>query len=116
MHAVTVIKKMLFKNSKLLRVDVGDLQSEKENLSDFLRSHFKVVSSLNNEGLELNDEDVSPQELERMVNKFVYHRNLNITHYVALEKNVVKINRFEHSKKIRENKNPRSPAIIAHGW
>jgi len=61
-------------------------------------------------------EDVSPQELERIVNKFVYHQNLNSTHWVALERNVVKINRFKHPKKTKENKNPVSPSIITHGW
>jgi hypothetical protein len=95
---------------------MGDLQSEKENLSNFLRSHFKVDSSPSYEGLNLNTEDVPPRELERMVNKFVYHRNLNSTHWVALEKNAVKINRFKHHKKTKENKHPVSPSIITHGW
>jgi hypothetical protein len=107
---------LLFKHTNQLKVDLGDLQSEKENLSNFLRSHFKVDSSSSNEDLKLNAEDVSPQELERIVNKFVYHRNLNSTHWVALEKNVVKINRFKHPKKTKENKNPVSPSIITHGW
>ena len=97
-------------------MDLGDLQSEKENLSNFLRSHSKLGSFPCHEGLNLNVEDVSPQELERIVNKFVYHRNLNSTHWVALERNVVKINRFKHPKETKENKNPVSPSIIKHGW
>lgn len=107
---------MFFKHNDELKVDLGDLQSEKENLSIFLRSHFKIDSSPSREGLKLNVEDVSPQELERIVNKFVYHRNLNSTHWVALERNVVKISRFKHPKKTKENKNPVSPSIITHGW
>jgi hypothetical protein len=97
-------------------VDLGDLQSEKENLLNFLSSHFKIDSSPSPEGLNLKVEDVSPTELERIVNKFVYHRNLNSTHWVALEKNVVKINRFKHSEKTKKNKNPITPSIITHGW
>jgi hypothetical protein len=107
---------LLFKHKDQLKVDLGDLQNEKENLSDFLRSHLKVDSSPSDEGLKLNAEDVSPQELEKIVNKFVYHRNLNSTHWVALEKNVVKINRFKHPKKTKHNKKPVSPSIITHGW
>jgi hypothetical protein len=95
---------------------MGDLQSEKENLSNFLRSHLKVDSTPTPEGLKLNTENVSSQELERIVNKFVYHRNLNGTHWVATEKNIIKINKFEHPKKTRKNKNPTSPSIITHGW
>jgi hypothetical protein len=107
---------LLFKRTNELKVDLGDLESEKENLSNFLRSHFKINSSSNYEGLKLDAEDVSPQELERMVNKFVYHRDLNNTHWVALERNVVKINRFKHSKKNKKNKNPLPPSKISHGW
>jgi hypothetical protein len=95
---------------------MGDLQSEKENLSNFLRAHLKVDSTPTHEGLKLNTKNVSPQELERTVNKFVYHRNLNSTHWVAIEKNIIKINKFEHSKKTKKNKNPTSPSIITHGW
>jgi len=93
-----------------------DLDNEKENLSNFLRIHFRLHSSLNNVGLELNEEDVSPQELAKMVNKFVYHKNLNSTHWVALENKIVKINQFKHAKKTKENKNPVTPSIIKHGW
>lgn len=108
---------LLFKHSdQQLKVDLGDLQSEKKNLSDFLHSHLKVGSFPSDEGLNLNAKDVSPQELERIVNKFVYHRNLNVTHWVALEKNIVKIKRFKHPKKTKRNKNAVSPSIITHGW
>lgn len=98
-------------------MDLGDLQNEKENLSNFLRVHLKVDSSPSPEGLRLNTETVSPEELERIVNKFVYHRNLNSTHWVALEKHTVKINKFEHpEKKPKKNRNPLTPSIIKHGW
>ena len=36
---------MFFKHSDELKVDLGDLQSEKEHLSIFLRSQFKIDSS-----------------------------------------------------------------------
>jgi hypothetical protein len=95
---------------------MGDLQGEKEDLSAYLESHFKIESSPLNEGLSINAEKVSPQELERIVNKFVYHRNLNSTHWVELDKNVVKIRKFEHTEKTKKNKHPITPSIIKHGW
>jgi hypothetical protein len=107
---------LLFKRNDQLKIDLGDLQNERENLLNFLRSHFNVDASPSREGLNLNAKAVAPQELERIVNKFVYHQNLNGTHWVALEENVVKINRFKHSKKTKENKNPVSPSTITHGW
>jgi hypothetical protein len=95
---------------------MGDLQSEKEKLASFLLSHYKINSSPGYEGLNLNPKDVPPLELERMVNKFVYHQDLNGTHWVALEGNVVKINRFKPQKKDKKNKHPVAPTKISHGW
>jgi len=100
----------------VVRVDMGDLDGEKENLANFLRSQFKLNSSITGEGLELKMEDVSTHALARMVNKFVYRKNLNSTHWVTVENNVVKINRFKHQKKAKKNKHPTTPSTIKHGW
>ncbi len=108
--------KLVFKHESHLKVDMGDLQGEKEALSSFMHSQFNLNSSSSHEGLELNAEQVSPQELERIVNKFVYHKNLNNAYWATLEKNVVKINKFKRHKKIKENKHPLTPSIIKHGW
>ena len=83
------------------KVDIGDLENEKENLANFLRAHFRINSSVTRKGLELKMEDDSPRTLTRMVNKFVYRRKLNCTHCVTARKNVVKISRFNKPKKNR---------------
>ena len=85
----------------VVKVKIGDLEHEKENLANFLRSQFSLNSSITRKGLELNMEDGSTQALARMVNKFVYRRNLNRTHWVTVEHNVVKINRLNHKKKAK---------------
>jgi hypothetical protein len=100
----------------VVKVDVGDLDVEKENLANFLRSQFKLNSSIISEGLKLNLEDVSTYALARAVTKFVYRKNLNSTHWVTVENNVVKINRFKHEKKEKKNKHPTTPSTIKHGW
>jgi hypothetical protein len=51
-----------------------------------------------------------------MVNKFVYRKNLNGTHWVEVKNNVVKINRFKKEKKAKVNKHPTTASTIKHGW
>jgi hypothetical protein len=95
---------------------MADLDCEKENLANFLLSHSKLNSSITPKGLEINVEDVSVFALAEMVKKFVYHKNLNSSHWVTVESNVVKIQRFKHQKKSKVNKHPVTPSIIKHGW
>lgn len=108
---------MLFRRKNKLKVDLGELQDEREHLSSFLRSSLKVdVTSSGNE-LLVDAEKLSPQELKAIVNKFVYHRNLNNTYWVALESGVVKINKFKGVKKHEKRKKEGTqPSIITHGW
>ena len=100
----------------VVKVNMTDLDGEKENLANFLLSQFKLNSSITPGGLELNMEDVSTYALARSVNKFVYRKNLNRTHWVTVENNVVKINRFNNQKKAKKNKHPTTASIIKHGW
>jgi hypothetical protein len=111
------VKDLLFKHKSLVKVDMADLDSEKENLANFLRSQFKLNSSITPGGLELNMEDVSTYALARMVNKFVYHKNLNSTHWVTVENNVVKINRFKGTTKKKEKHKKSMPhQTITQSW
>lgn len=100
----------------VVKVDMGDLDEEKENLASFLLKQFKLNSSIIREGLELNMSDVSSYALAREVTKFVYRKNLNSTHWVEVENNVVKINRFKHQKPVKKNKHPTTASTIKHGW
>jgi hypothetical protein len=97
-------------------VDLGDLKGEKENLSSFLHLKLKVnIVPIENK-LVVDSESIPAQELQRLVIKFVYHRNLNTTHWASLEGKTVKINAFKSSKKPeKRNKNPTSPTF-AHGF
>jgi len=107
---------LMFKSQSPVKVEMNDLDSEKESLANFLRKHFKLNSSLNQEGLELNGADVTTYELLRMVNKFVNSKGLNSAHWVNVEGNVVKINRFKHEKKEKKKKHPLTASTIRHGW
>ena len=108
---------MFLRRKRKLKVDLGELKDERESLSSFLRSKLKVdVTSSGNKVL-VDSENLSPQELKRLVNKFVYHRNLMNKYWVALESNVVKINKFKHAEKKEKRKRKGTPpSTIKHGW
>ena len=85
-----------------LRVDLGDLQSEKERLSSFLQLKLKVNVVPVGDKLSVKSEKLYAQELQRVVTKFVYHRSLNSTHWVSVEGSTVRINRFKGAAKKKE--------------
>ena len=95
---------------------MSDLDEEKESLANFLQKHFKLNYKVIHDGLELNGEEVSTFELQRMVNKFVNSKRLNLTHWVAVESNVVKIKKFNHKKEEKKSKHPQTASTIRHGW
>jgi hypothetical protein len=59
----------------MLKVDLGELKDETESLSDFLTSKFKLNVTSRGNQIFVESENLSSKELERLVNKFVYHQN-----------------------------------------
>ncbi len=108
---------MFLRRKRKLKVDLGDLEDEKESLSSFLHSKFKVAVTSTGNKLLVDSENLSPKELKKMVNKFVYHRNLMNQYWVAQENDVVKINKFKHTeKKEKRKKKGTPPSTFKHGW
>jgi hypothetical protein len=108
---------LLFRRKNKLKVDMSELQDEREHLSSFLRSSLKVNVTSTDTKLLIDSEELSSQELKGLVSKFVYHRNLNNTYWVALEGGVVKINKFKGVKKHeKRKKHGTQPSTITHGW
>lgn len=108
---------MFFRRKNKLKVDLGEMQDEREHLSSFLRSSLKVDVTSSGNKLLLDSEELSSQKLKGLVTKFVYHRNLNNTYWVALEDDVVKISKFKSAKKNKKRKKEvTQPSIIKHGW
>jgi hypothetical protein len=100
-----------------LRVDLGDLQNEKEHLSSFLQSNLKVPVVPVGNKLAVNSEKLSAQELQRAVTKFVYHKNFNNTHWVSIEGTTFKINRFKGTTKKKEKHAKSMPhQTAAQSW
>jgi len=109
---------VFWRRKKRLEVDLGELDSdEKELLSDFLHSTLNVDVTLSGNKVSVDSEGLSLEKLKRLVNKFVYHKNLNHKYWVALEGGVVKIKKFEKAKKQEKRKKETTPPqTISHGW
>ena len=108
---------MLFKKFKSqLQVDLGDLKDETERLSSFLRDTLKVEVTASQNRLIVESEKLSPEELQKVVNKFVYRQHLNGTHWVSLDGSVVKIKQFDKAKKVEKNKKQGTAPKFAHGF
>lgn len=114
---------MLFRRKnrrqKELQVELGDLQNEKEHLSNFLQSKLKVFVTPAGNQLTVNSENLSAQELHHLVTKFVYRHHFNSTHCVSVKGRTVKINRFKRTTKKKEkhkkNTSPHQTAIQSWG-
>ena len=108
---------LFMSRKRKLKVDLGELKNEKKFLSSFLRSKLRVdVTSSGNKVL-VDSENLSPIELKRLVNKFVYHRNLMNRYWVAVEGGTVKFNKFKRSGKHEKRKKKGTPpSTIKHGW
>lgn len=106
----------MFSGRKKLRVDCGELEDEKEPLSNFLRKSFDEEVASDDHNLLVDSGKLSAQELKELVNKFIYHKHLNNKYWVALEGNAVKIHTFKEKKSEKRKKPSPPPATIKHGW
>jgi len=100
-----------------LKVDLGELENERESLASFLRTTLKVEATSDGNTVSVDSEKSSPQELKRLVSKFIYHRRLNNEYWVALEGGTVKIKKLKGVKESEERKKKVTPpSTIKHGW
>jgi hypothetical protein len=107
---------LFLRRERKLEVDLRELKDERESLSSFLGSKLEAKVSLMENKLFVYSDLLSPSELKRLVNKFVYHKNLNHQYWVGLEGDVVKVNKFKHSDKKEKQKEGITPSTIKHGW
>lgn len=109
---------MFLRRRKKLKVDIRELGDEKESLFDFLRSKLRIEITATENELSMDSEDLSPKELKRLVNKFIYHRSLMNKYWGALTDNVVKVKKFKHVEKREKKQKGKKipPSTIKHGW
>jgi len=106
----------LFSGRKKLKVDLGELEDEKEPLSSFMRKSLNEKVAFDGHNLLIDSEKLSIQELKVLVNKFIYHRHLSNEYWVAVEGGVVKIRRFKEKKSEKRKRPAAPPSTIKHGW
>jgi hypothetical protein len=106
------------RRKRRLEVYVAELEKEeRDQLSGFLHLTLKVDVSLSGSKVFVGSEGLSLEELRKLVNKFVYHRNLNRKYWVAVEGGGVRISRFEKAKKREKRRGEGTPPqTITHGW
>jgi len=78
---------------------LGELKDECETLSSFLSSKLKADLTSRGNKIYVDSNSSSSSELKRLVNKVVYRRHLNHKYSVALEGDIVKVNKFKRFKK-----------------
>ena len=110
------MRDLLFKHKSTVKVDMADLDNEKENLAIFLRNQFNLNTSIAPKGLELNGE-VTSCSAAIMVKKFLHRKNLDSTHWVTIENDVVKISKFKGTNKKKEKHKKSMPhQNITQSW
>jgi hypothetical protein len=111
------LNELFFRSRRKLEVDLVELESEGESLSRFLRSRIKANVTLSGNKISIESEELPPQELKRLVTKFIYRGNLSNRYWVALENDEVKIYRFKAVEKREKRKRETTPpSTIKHGW
>ncbi len=115
---VIEVDDVFLRRRKRLAVDLDGLETDhRALLSDFLRSSLSVDIVLSGGKVFVDSGRVSSEELRRLVNKFVYHRNLNRRFWVALDGDTVRIHLFEKAKKRERRKRETTPPrTVTHGW
>ena len=107
---------MFLRKERKLKVDLSELKDELEPMSSFLGSKLEAkVTSMGNK-LFVYSDSLSPSELKKLVNKFVYHKNLNHKYWVGLNGDNVKLHKFQHADKKEKQKEGTTPSTIKHGW
>jgi|SRR5208337_745293 len=85
------------------KVDLHELENEKESLASYLRT--RLEGSVASSGSEvIVSGNLSAKELERKVNKFVYSQELSNKYWVALEGEIVKVHKFKHHEEKRKRR------------
>jgi hypothetical protein len=108
---------LLFGRKNKPQVDLGDLHGEKANLTSFLQSKLKFTITENQNRLLLDSDTLPSVELQRIVTKFLYHKNLNNTHYASLDGNLVRINTFKGvNKKTKKTKKDTLHQTATQSW
>jgi hypothetical protein len=81
-------------------VDLRELESERSNLSTFLRS--KIQGEITIDGMRVvvdtGEERLSPREVKTSVKRFLHSRGFSTTYRVTVEQGLVRVSRRRQEK------------------
>jgi hypothetical protein len=108
---------LLFGRKDQLKIDLGDISAERENLHKFLGSKLKVEPTIIQGKIVFESNSVSPQEVQRLVTKFIYARNLNTRHWASLDGSTIRIQNFKGiEKKVEKHKKSAPAETPTQSW
>ncbi len=107
---------LLFGNKNKLQVNLGDLEGESQHLCEFLKIALKTEVKNDKSKVIIESDHISPSDLQHAATKFLYKRNLNGSHWVSMEGNIAKIQRFKGSKKSEKEKKTPAHQSITQSW
>ncbi len=93
-------------------IDLRELESERSNLSAFLRSKIQGEISIDGKRLivDAGEGRLSPREAKTNVKRFLHSRGLSTTYRVTVEDEVVRVGKRRHEKDRKVKKGtPPSP-------
>jgi hypothetical protein len=107
---------LIFGNKNKLQVNLGDLEDESQHLCEFLKITLKTEVKIGKNSVTIDSEKITPSDLQHAATKFLYKRNLNGSHWVSLDGNIAKIERFKGSKKPEKEKKTPGHQSITQSW
>jgi hypothetical protein len=111
------VSTLLFGHKNRLQLELGDLQDQKEPLTNFLNSNLAASVTSSGNKIILDSEKLSVLELQQVVKKYVHRYNLSRTHWVSVKDKTVQINRFKVSNKKKEKHKKYKPhQSLTQSW
>jgi hypothetical protein len=95
----------------LITIDIGELKSERDDLSEFLKSKLRASIITKENILVINSEKVfSSKDAKTFVKRFLHHKGLSKNYRVIEEKELVRITERKNVGKRKAEKKGTEPS------
>lgn len=96
----------------MITIDISELESERENLFDFLKPKIRASITASGKILTIDprEETLTSKDIKTFVKRFLHHRSLSELYKVTEEKEVVRIVKIKKRKGRRSEKKGREPS------
>ena len=96
----------------MIIIEISEINNEKSNLSNFLKSTIQVSIAVKGDSLVLDagKEKLPTSSVKRLLKKFLHQRGLEDTYRVIKEKEIIQIVKRKHSEKQHSRKKATPPS------